>query len=150
LNKWCATPQDVKSPRNIASPNLARTSPKPTRYIPIERKTRFQHYRAYYRGTIGGTRSTSSGKTKAWPPLDVYLYMGIARDSMGVLMLGKLVEIKEDMVNIPKMETLDEICIDKVVWMALMDDEDDIIKVPPEIPVDGIEGSNTLDETLGP
>jgi hypothetical protein len=34
--------------------------------------------------------------------------------------------------------------------MALMDDKEDIIGVPPVILIDGIEGSTTLDETLGP
>ena len=43
------------------------------------------------------------------PPLEEDPYVGIAIDGMGVLMLGIIMEGKEDIVDIPQMETLDEI-----------------------------------------
>jgi hypothetical protein len=48
------------------------------------------------------------------------------------------------------METPDEMSIDNVGLMALMDDKEDIIEVPQGTPIDGIEGSTALYETLGP
>jgi hypothetical protein len=54
------------------------------------------------------------------------------------------------MVEIPQMETPNEMSIDNVGLMALMDDKEDIIEVPQGTPIDGIEGSTALYETLGP
>jgi hypothetical protein len=83
-------------------------------------------------------------------PLDGDPNVGITTGGMGVLMLGMFMEGKEVTVDIPQMETPDEMGKDGVGPMALMDDKEDIIKVPPLTLVDGIEGSATLDETLGP
>jgi hypothetical protein len=48
------------------------------------------------------------------------------------------------------METPDEMGKEGVGPMALRDDKVDITGVPPIMLIDGIEGSTTLDETLGP
>jgi hypothetical protein len=42
------------------------------------------------------------------PRLDRDTYVGITIDRMSEIMLGILVEVKEIIVNIPQMETLDE------------------------------------------
>jgi hypothetical protein len=65
-------------------------------------------------------------KPRLAPPLNGYQDVGIAKNGMGVLMLGILMEGKAVMTNIPQMEALDEMDIDGLIPMALTDNKEDI------------------------
>jgi len=65
-------------------------------------------------------------------------------------MLGILMDGKEDMVGVPKIEGSVEKCIDGVGKIVLRDGNVDFTGIPPVPLVDGIDGLATLDETLGP
>jgi hypothetical protein len=47
-------------------------------------------------------------KPKVFPPLEADLDMGINTNDMGVGILGMIMERKDDIVNIPQMEGLDD------------------------------------------
>jgi hypothetical protein len=66
-------------------------------------------------------------------------------DGMGMGMLGKLVEGKEDTNGISPIEGPDDMGRDGVGPMALMESKKDIIRIPPIVFVDRLNGSATLD-----
>jgi hypothetical protein len=62
--------------------------------------------------------------------MDRDLDVGITIDVMGVLMSGRLTKGKSYMVDIPQMETPDEMGMDDVGPMTLRDNNVDITQVP--------------------
>jgi hypothetical protein len=112
-------------------------------------KPTLDNTRATHRNGGGGRNSTPHAETKARPPTERDLGVGIIIDGMGMWNARYTGEGKEDMVDIPQMETLYEMnrwCRSNGTqgwkgghhWDA------------PNTLMDGIDGSTTLDETLGP
>jgi len=99
----------------------------------------------------GGRRSsTSHAETKAWTPLEKDPGVVIGIEGMGIVTLGILTDGNEDMVRVPQIEGLVEKGIGDVGPMELRDGNVEIMGMPPVPLEDGLDGSATLDETLGP
>jgi hypothetical protein len=69
-------------------------------------------------------------KPRLGPPLEEDPDVGITTDGMGVGMLGILTKGKEDTIDIPQMETPEEMHEEGVGMMALRDDKVDITGIP--------------------
>jgi hypothetical protein len=88
-------------------------------------------------------------KLRLDPSLEGHPSVGIKIDGMGMRMLGRIVDGKEDMATILQIEGPIEMVIDGVGPMALKDGKVDITRMTPVTLVDGLDGSAILDETLG-
>jgi hypothetical protein len=75
--------------------------------------------------------------------------MGIVIYGILMGMLGILMDGKEDTFGIPQIEGPIETRLDCVVTMMLNDGKVDITGVPPVLIMDSINGSTTLDKTIG-
>jgi hypothetical protein len=76
--------------------------------------------------------------------------VGIRIEGMGIVMLGILMDGNEDTIGVPQIEGPVEKGMDGVGPMVLREGNVDITGMPPVPLEDGIDGSTTLDETLGP
>jgi hypothetical protein len=85
-------------------------------------------------------------KPKLSPPLEVDLDVGIDTNEMGVGILGMIMERKDDIVNIPQMEGLDDTGRDGIGPMEIIDGKEDITGMPLVALINELYGSTTLDE----
>jgi hypothetical protein len=74
--------------------------------------------------------------------------MGIDTNDMGVGILGMIMERKDDIVNIPQMEGLDDMRRNGICPMEIMDGKEDIVGIPLVALINELYGSTTLDEKI--
>ena len=78
--------------------------------------------------------------------MEVDPYVGIDTNEMGVGILGMIMERKDDIVNIPQMEGLNDMRRDGICLMEIIHGEEDIIGMPLVVLINELYGSTTLNE----
>jgi hypothetical protein len=81
--------------------------------------------------------------------LEIDPKVGIGIKGMDIVMLGILTDGNEDTTEVLHIEGVIEKDMDGIGPMEVMDNNADIMGIPPVPLVDGIKGSTTMDETLG-
>jgi hypothetical protein len=89
-------------------------------------------------------------KPRIAPTLEKYPDVGINMEGMGILNLGIETNGNEDTVGVPHIEGPIEKGIEGVGPMVIREGNVVITGMPPVPLEDGLDGSDTLDETLGP